>query len=115
MPTTSPTQGLPVPVDGDDPNVPDDFLILAKAIEKKVVGVYATTTERDNKNNPAVTTGSTAPVEGQLAFIKADDSWYVYDGAAWKQIYIGYSYVPQITSGTAAPSGGNNGDVYLQV
>ena len=58
---TTPLQGWPIPVNGDDPDIPGDMAALAKAIEKKVVGIYATTADRDAK--------ITAPTEGQFAYV----------------------------------------------
>jgi hypothetical protein len=108
MPTTTANQQIPLPVDTDDPNIPDDLNTLATFLEHQIVGIYTTTSDRDTRAN------STAK-EGQVAFVKADNSFWVWNGSTWDKMYISYSYVPAITSGTAAPSGGNNGDVYFKV
>lgn len=108
MPTTTANQGIPLPVDGDDPNIPEDLETLALFLEHQIVGVYATTVDRDTKANATVK-------EGQVAYIQSDESFHYWDGTIWKRLYISTSYVPQITSGTGSPAGGNDGDVYLKV
>jgi len=104
MATTTPLQGLPIPEDADDPNIPADITALANAIEKRLAGVYNSVADRDAK--------ITAPQEGQLAILKDVNKIYVYFDSAWTQIYPAAG--PQITSGTTAPTGGSNGDVYFR-
>jgi hypothetical protein len=103
MATTTPYQDLPVPEDTDDPDVVDDLTNLAVAIEKRLAGVYNTTTDRDTR--------VTAPAEGQVAYLKDANTWTFYDGSSWTEMF---AVVPSITSGTAAPSGGADGDIYFQ-
>lgn len=108
MPTTTPNQGIPIPVETDDPNIPDDLNTLVTFMEKQLVGIYTSVTDRNTR--------ATSPIEGQIAFTKDTNTFYVYDGAAWQQMYISIgAYVPQITSGTGDPTGGNDGDVYFKV
>jgi hypothetical protein len=105
---TTPLQGWPIPVNGDDPDIPGDMAALAKAIEKKVVGTYTTTADRDAK--------ITAPTEGQFAYVLGNDTLYCYTGAplAWA---VFPPIAPDISSGTSVPpnSSGRNGDVFFKI
>ena len=108
MPGTTPAQGFRVPVNTDDPDVVDDMTQLAKGIEKRVMGVYATTSARDTA------TAAAGLEEGMFAFTKdANKIWY-YDGAAWQEWKPG-SFA--ITSGSTVPANtsGNDGDVFFKV
>jgi hypothetical protein len=98
--------GTLIPDANEDPNIPADLLALSKAIEKRVMGVYATTSARDTL------TAAMGPVEGMFAFVQADNSVWYYDGAAWVSFFG-----PKITSGTTVPanSSGANGDVFFKV
>jgi hypothetical protein len=105
MPTTTPGQSFPVPVEGDDPNVPDDMNNLALAIERRVFGVYNTVTDRNTR--------VPAPQEGQVAFIKDTNAFVYYNGTAWTDIF---QQPPVFYQGTTVPSNtlGVNGDVYFR-
>jgi hypothetical protein len=105
---TTPAQAFPVPVNGDDPDLPDDLNKLAKAIEKRVMGVYATTAARDSATTAA------GLEEGMFAFTRDTNTTWYFDGTAWQ------SFPPrqaQVTVGTTVPSNasGLNGDVFFQV
>lgn len=97
-----------VPDANEDPNLPADLLAIAKAIEKRVCGVYATTAARDSA------TVAAGVEEGMMAFVKADDSVWFYSGSAWVKFP---PVQPAITSGTSVPSNasGANGDVFFKV
>jgi hypothetical protein len=95
-----------VPDANEDPNIAYDLLQIAKAIEKRVMGVYATPAARNTA------TGTMGPVPGMFAFTLSDHMVSYYDGAAWQPFPPA---VPAITSGTAAPSGGANGDIYFKI
>jgi hypothetical protein len=99
--------GTVVPDANEDPNLPQDLLALAKAVEKRVVAIYSTGPVRD----AAMT--AMGPVEGMICFVQSNNHLYFWDGSAWQTITP--PDVPAITSGTAAPSGGANGDVYFRV
>lgn len=106
MATTTPAQGFPVPTSGDHPDIPGDLLKLANAIEKRVMGVYATTSARD----AAIPT----PATGQFAYITGTNVVQVYQNGSW------VTFPPpqvSITSGTSVPTNatGNNGDVFFKV
>lgn len=106
MPTTTPGQDFPVPVSTDDPNIPDDMLTLATAIEKRVVGVYTSSTDRSTR--------VPTPQEGQFAYMADTNTFAYFNGSSW----VGFpTPVPAITSGTAAPNNadGADGDVYFKV
>lgn len=105
MATTTSMQSLPIPQLTDDPNIPDDMANLALAIEKKLVGVYASSTDRGTK--------VTSPVKGQVAFLSDATKFTYWNGSAWVDM------VPtqlSITSGSSVPSNGtgSNGDIFLK-
>ena len=108
MPGTTPAQGFRVPISSDDPDIVDDITQLAKAIEKRVMGVYATTAARD-----AATTAAGVG-EGMFAFTQDTDSVWYYSGSAWVKFPPAQ---PAITSGTSVPSNssGADGDVFFKV
>jgi len=106
MTTTTPAQGFTVPTSDDDPNIPDDMLTLATAIEKRVCGVYNSATDRGTK--------VPSPQEGQVAYLKDTNTWTYYNGSAWTGMFAD---VPTFSSGTSVPSNasGANGDVFFKV
>ena len=108
MPSTTPAQAFPVPVTGDDPDVAVDMTNLAKAIEKRVMGVYATAAARDTATIAA------GVEEGMFAFTKDTDSMWYYTGSAWAAFPPAQ---PEITSGTSVPSNasGNDDDIFFKV
>lgn len=110
MPTNTPIAGFRIPVGGDDPDVVDDLTQLARGIEKRVIAVFATPTDRD-------TAYSGLLEEGLFAFTKdANQLWY-YDGAAWIE------FVPstgqKIGSGPSVPTNSDpnyaDNDVFFKV
>ena len=105
MPTTTPGQSFPVPVLGDDPNVPDDMTNLALAIERRVFGVYNTVTDRNTR--------VPAPQEGQVAYIKDTNAFVYFNDVAWVEMF---QQPPTFYNGTTVPSNtqGVNGDVYFR-
>jgi len=99
-----------VPDANEDPNIAFDLLAIAKAIEKRVVGVYATAAARDSA------TASAGVEEGMMAFTKDTDSVWYYNGTAW------VSFPPRpvkIASGATVPTAGDvnyvNGDVFYKI
>lgn len=108
MPGTTPAQGWRIPIPGDDPDVVDDITQLANLIEKRVMGVYANTADRDAK------VAVSGVEEGMFAFMKAGDAVTYYDGAKWVNWPPS---VPAITSGSSVPpnSSGSNGDVFFKI
>ena len=108
MPTTTPAQGFRIPIGTDDPDVVDDITQLAKAIEKRVMGVYATTAARDSA------TAAAGVEEGMFAFTQDTDSVWYYSGSAWVKFPPAQ---PAITSGSTVPanSSGANGDVFFKI
>lgn len=101
-------QGFPYP--GGDQLPADTYQFirrLAEAVEKRVVGVYASTSDRDTKLSGKLE-------EGLVAFTKDTDRLYFYTGSQWIQFYP--VVVPAILSGTTTPSNGtgSNGDIYLK-
>ena len=106
MAGTTSNQQLPYPVAGDDPDVPADVLALATAIEKKLVMVFTSSSDRSTR--------VPSPTSGMFAVMTDSDTVVFYDGAAWKQIYP--PVVPAVTNGTTVPSSGSgaNGDVFFK-
>jgi hypothetical protein len=104
----TPGQAFPVPVDGNDPDVPDDMNKLAKAIEKRVVGVYADAAARDSA------TASVGLEHGMFAFTRSDNTHWYFNGSSWVKFPPAQ---PKITSGPSVPanSSGANGDVFFQI
>lgn len=107
MPTNTPAQQFRVPVSTDDPDVVDDMTQLALGIEKRVMGVYATTADRNTKTTAA------GVQEGMFAYCQDTNTVTYYDGAAWQPFPPPQ---PQILNGTSAPANtlGNDGDVFYQ-
>jgi len=108
MPINTANQGIPLPAEGDEPDIPADLNTMALFLEKQLIGFYSDVSDRNTR--------ATSPKEGQIAYTRDTNTFYMYDGAAWQQMYISIGTPPpNITSGTGAPSGGANGDVYLKV
>lgn len=97
-----------IPDAAEDPNIPGDLLNLAKAIEKRVFGVYATTAARDSATSAA------GLEEGMMAYTKDTNSTWYFDGTAWQSWPARQA---QITTGSTVPpnSSGTNGDIFFQV
>lgn len=106
MATNSPVQGFRVPDEADTPDPPRDFANLAADVEKRVMMVFASATDRDAK--------LTAPTEGMFAYLKDTNAVTYHDGSGWTPFPPAQV---KITSGTGAPdnSTGSNNDVYFRV
>lgn len=106
---TTPLQAWPVPINTDDPDVPGDMYALATAIEKRVVGVYASAAAR----NSAVT----SPQNGQVALLADSMNITVYKSATTSWITVYPQAIPAFTSGSSVPSNasGADGDVFFKV
>jgi hypothetical protein len=106
MATTTPIQGFPVPEQADTPDVPRDITNLATAVEKRVMGVYATITDRDTRN--------ATPQDGMFAYVQDQNQVYVFQDGVW----VEYPQpMPTIYTGTTVPNNadGVDGDIYFQV
>jgi len=86
-------------------DVPDFTKALALALEKKVVGVYASQSDWATKTGGTYATG--------LAYLQAENKLMLYTGSTFVQVWPAK---PVVTSGTAAPVNGNGsaGDLYIQ-
>jgi len=85
-------------------DVPQFIQNLAVDVEKRVVMIFTTASDRGTK--------LPTPVSGQVTWLQDQKALDVYDGAVYKRIY---PPSPNITSGTAVPSGtGAVGDLYVQ-
>lgn len=110
MPGTTPAQGFRVPIQADDPDVVDDMTQLAKGIEKRVMGVYATAADRDTK------TVAAGVEEGMFAYTKDDDKTWRYSGSAWVEYPTRQA---KVGSGSTVPTNSDpayvNGDIFFKV
>jgi hypothetical protein len=106
MPNQTPAQGFPTPALLDDPNIPEDIHNLAIAIERRVVGIYNSASDRD--------TAVSGPAEGQVAYLRDENKFTFYNGTSWVNM-LGSQV--SITSGTVVPSNssGTDGDVFFKV
>ncbi len=98
-------QGLPYPDNAEAvKDVPDFIRELVFALDRKIVGVYAT--------QAALTTAG-GFVAGQLVWITADNVLQIYNGSAWLRVYPA---TPSIFSGVGIPAStlGQPGDVYVR-
>lgn len=105
---TTPAQGFPIPTDYDDPNIPDDVGGLARAIERRVIGIYPTAAERN------AWTAAAGIEEGMFAYQRDTNTLYYFDGGTWQQYP---PRQPQITSSGSVPSNsvGQDGDIHFRV
>jgi hypothetical protein len=74
MPTTT-AQALPYPGQGDPPNGPAQIEALALAVEPRLVMVFASSADRDNK--------LTAPASGMLCWLQSPGCYCFHDGSSW--------------------------------
>lgn len=106
MATTTANQGMPYPQSSDTPaDTPLFIQNLAQALEKKLVQVFTTSTDRDTK--------LTSPTNGMFCVLTTPGEMYLRTGGAWVKTYPVDSH---ILSGTTTPSSGsgNNGDIYIK-
>lgn len=106
MATTTGNQQIRVPQSTDDPDVVDDLNKAVTDIEKKLVMVFNSATDRSTRLS--------APTEGMLSYLKDTDSYYFFNGTAWTLLVPA---LPTFSSGTSVPSNGSgaNGDVFWKV
>lgn len=78
-------------------------------LQDQVVTVFATTTARD--------AAITSPAEGQVAYIKADDSYTWYNGSSWKILVYAtnVAYTPTLTNFTNTGTGAVTTGFYTQI
>ena len=106
MASQTSNQALPYPQGTDTPaDTPLFIQSLAQAVEKKLVQVFTTTSDRDTK--------LTAPTNGMLAVCTSSEEMFLRVGGAWVRIYPTTS---QIMYGTSTPSNssGADGDIYMK-
>jgi len=108
MAASTAAQGFPYPQPGDDPDIPDDMMKLAKAVEKRVMGIYPSPAERN------AWTAAIGVEEGMFAYTRSDDMVCVFNGSGWVQFP---ARVPAITNSGSVPSNasGADGDVHFKV
>lgn len=104
MPTTTANQGWTLPVGTDDPNIVADLTTVVLQIEKQVIGIYTSVSDRN--------TTATSPLEGQFAYLADTNALTYYTGSAW--VTLGNTS-RVITVSTSAPSGGSDGDIHFKV
>lgn len=98
--------GAPYPDhDNDLPEWTDNyFKVLAEHLEKLGSPKYANAAARD--------AAIPSPGEGDMCWVMDINVFQVHDGSSWQQVFP--PDFPAISSGTAAPSGGSDGDLYFQ-
>lgn len=85
-------------------DVPQFIQNLALDVEKRVVMIFASSSDRSTK--------LPSPVAGQVTYLQDQKAWDGFDGTAYRRIW---PPSPNITSGTAVPTGtGAVGDLYVQ-
>lgn len=105
MTTQSSNQGLPYPDHNELVNdVPDYIKNLALALDKRIVGSYASTSALG---------AAGAFAEGSVVWLQDTNTLQVYDGTKWVSIYPSS---PRIYDGSTAPASnlGAVGDFYIQ-
>jgi len=108
MATTTTNQLLPYPVSTDTPaDTPLFMQNLAQAVEKKLVQVFTSTTDRNTK--------LPTPVTGMFCITTDTLRAFWWNGASWIQVLP--ITVPAITSGGSVPldANGANGDIYFKI
>ena len=106
MPGTTTLQGLSYCLGSDNPKTIDDTTkALAEGVEKKVVQVYASSTDRNTKLG--------SPTNGMLTFLVDVGALDLYVSGVWIRLWP----APVITSGSAVPANsvGKDGDVFFVV
>lgn len=106
MATTTTNQAIRIPQSTDDPNIVEDIGFVVSDIEKKLVMVFLTVSDRSTR--------VPAPVEGMFSFLKDTNTFSYYDGSAWQDVIPD---LPTFSSGTTVPNNasGANGDVFFKV
>lgn len=104
-----PRTGVHYPLHEQKPRWIDNYIKVAvNELGKLVIPKYASAAARD--------AAIPQPVSGDFAWLSNGSILTAYvsgSDAGWKQVYP--PVVPKITYGTAAPTGGANGDIYFQV
>jgi|SRR5262245_1449523 len=95
-----------IPDSTEDPNIPGDLNTLANAIEKRVVGIYATNATRDT-----ATAGKA--VDGMWCITLDTHTLWYYNVNTWTAFPAG-TFKTLSGAGAPAPTTGNNGDIYYQ-
>lgn len=71
--------GLPYPTDNSTFDPPAHLTALASALDRKTVGVFATTADRD--------LAYPTPSEGQIAYTQTDDVLWLYRAGTWRKLF----------------------------
>lgn len=109
MPATTALQALSYPLGTDNPATLDETIrALAEGVERKVVQVYTSATDRDTKVG--------TPANGMLVYLTGTNVLQLRVGSSWVQIYPPPAQ-PTISSGTTVPANtsGADGDLFFQV
>ena len=116
MSTPSTQQLLPLPSETDAPDVPVVLTTLVTALEKRLVGAYASAAARDGITSPGF-------VAGQVCYLLDTKKFYIYD-SGWKLLSLWQDggawlagHLPQFYKGTTAPSNstGADGDIFFVI
>lgn len=73
----------------------------------------ANTVKIKYSNTPGATPAPGSLVLGQIAINVVDKKLFWFDGTTIQSFTLAGT-IPTITAGTAAPTGGSDGDIYLQ-
>jgi hypothetical protein len=108
LPSTSPLQGLTVPLPADAPDGPTQITNLAKALEKKLVLIFTSAAARTS----AFTAAAISPSAGMLCWRNDLPGWEFYDGTTWRALASSNGIVAppvQATTAAAGITGGGGG------
>lgn len=102
MPTTTTNQGLILPADGDLNDVATALAAYNAGVEGRLVMKFLNATDRSARRP--------SPVEGDLAYLAAEDRYEWYTGSGWETIFFPgqwTTYTPTwgVTSGTPSTIG----------
>lgn len=97
MATTSPLQAVPLPDASDADDVPYNLGAAVDAMEKRLVMVYASATDRDSK--------IATPEEGMIAYLQDVNEWTAHDGSGWHKALVQNSSGAVVIDGSLTVGG----------
>lgn len=114
-------QQLPYPQEADVPDIAGDMALLASAVEKQVVQIYSTVSAMNSAPVASLKKG-TIGIVVTTSGTTTTAGVSVWNGSAWISLNTATDtgawtpgHVPNFTTGTGAPSGGNDGDIYFKL
>jgi hypothetical protein len=82
MPSTTTLQGLPYPLSSDSPAGNTQILVLANAVEQRVVMAFASSSARTT----AFTNAGVTALEGMLCWLEDVNRYDYYTGSTWRPL-----------------------------